>query len=168
MPAKMKSTAATVVVTNFPMSWLVAKRVCRRSAKPKRRWRGCRTSVEDHAAKLGVRRPHVPRNDPDDAVPKPKDQRNFTDPESKIMKTSNKGFRPMRQRSSGCQRRPDHCLGRRHRSGQRLSSSGTDGRTDAGEPGCHRRSTGKHRLVHCRCGLLQRRERAESGSERTH
>ncbi len=39
MPAKMKSTAATVVVTNFPMSWLVAKRVCRRSAKPKRRWK---------------------------------------------------------------------------------------------------------------------------------
>ena len=33
-----------------------------------------------------------PRKNPDDAVPKPKDQRNFTDPESKIMKTSNKGF----------------------------------------------------------------------------
>ena len=29
---------------------------------------------------------------PVDATPKPKDQRNFTDPESKIMKTSNKGF----------------------------------------------------------------------------
>jgi hypothetical protein len=29
---------------------------------------------------------------PVEAVPKPKDQRNFTDPESKIMKTSNKGF----------------------------------------------------------------------------
>jgi transposase len=34
----------------------------------------------------------TPRINPDDAVPKPKDQRNFTDPESKIMKTSNKGF----------------------------------------------------------------------------
>jgi hypothetical protein len=33
-----------------------------------------------------------PRKDPDEAVPQPKDQRNFTDPESKIMKTSNKGF----------------------------------------------------------------------------
>ncbi len=32
------------------------------------------------------------RTDPDKAVPKPKDQRNFTDPESKIMKVSNKGF----------------------------------------------------------------------------
>jgi len=32
------------------------------------------------------------RTNPDDAVPKPKAQRNFTDPESKIMKTSNKGF----------------------------------------------------------------------------
>ena len=32
------------------------------------------------------------RTNPDEAVPKPKDQRNFTDPESRIMKTSNKGF----------------------------------------------------------------------------
>ena len=45
----------------------------------------------DHAAKLESEG-RTPRNDPDDAVPKPKDQRNFTDPESKIMKTSNKGF----------------------------------------------------------------------------
>lgn len=34
----------------------------------------------------------TPRKDPEEAVPKDKDQRNFTDPESKIMKTSNKGF----------------------------------------------------------------------------
>ena len=33
-----------------------------------------------------------PRTDPDKAIPKPTDQRNFTDPESKIMKVSNKGF----------------------------------------------------------------------------
>lgn len=33
-----------------------------------------------------------PRIDPQDAVPDPKAQRNFTDPESKIMKTSNKGW----------------------------------------------------------------------------
>jgi hypothetical protein len=32
------------------------------------------------------------RTNPDEVVPKPKDQRNFTDPESKILKTSNKGF----------------------------------------------------------------------------
>ena len=32
------------------------------------------------------------RTNPVEAVPGPKDQRNFTDPESKIMKTSNKGF----------------------------------------------------------------------------
>ncbi len=32
------------------------------------------------------------RTNPDDAVPDAKAQRNFTDPESKIMKTSNKGF----------------------------------------------------------------------------
>jgi len=33
-----------------------------------------------------------PKIDPPDAVPEPKAQRNFTDPESKIMKTSNKGW----------------------------------------------------------------------------
>ncbi|MBI1313501.1 IS1182 family transposase [bacterium] len=33
-----------------------------------------------------------PRTDPDKVVPQPTDQRNFTDPESKIMKVSNKGF----------------------------------------------------------------------------
>ena len=34
----------------------------------------------------------APRHDPAEAVPDPKSQYNFTDPESKIMKTSNKGF----------------------------------------------------------------------------
>ncbi len=50
-----------------------------------------RQKAADHAAKLELEG-RTPRNDPDDAIPKPKDQRNFTDPESKIMKTSNKGF----------------------------------------------------------------------------
>ena len=35
-----------------------------------------------------------PRTHPDDAVPDPKAQRNFTDPESKIRRTSNTGFDP--------------------------------------------------------------------------
>ena len=46
-----------------------------------------------HAAKLQSEG-RTPRKKPDEAVPKPKDQRNFTDPESRIMKTSNKGFDP--------------------------------------------------------------------------
>jgi hypothetical protein len=50
-----------------------------------------RQRAADHAAKLAAEG-RQPRKNPDDAVPKPKDQRNFTDPESKIMKTSNKGF----------------------------------------------------------------------------
>lgn len=50
-----------------------------------------RQKAADHAAKLEAEG-RTPRNDPEQAVPKPKDQRNFTDPESKIMKTSNKGF----------------------------------------------------------------------------
>ena len=50
-----------------------------------------RQKAADHAAKLELEG-RTPRNDPDGAIPKPKDQRNFTDPESKIMKTSNKGF----------------------------------------------------------------------------
>jgi transposase len=44
-----------------------------------------------HAEKLEAEG-RKPRKNPHDAVPQPKDQRNFTDPESKIMKTSNKGF----------------------------------------------------------------------------
>lgn len=44
-----------------------------------------------HAEKL-TSEGRTPRKNPDEAVPNPKDQRNFTDPESKIMKTSNKGF----------------------------------------------------------------------------
>jgi len=50
-----------------------------------------RRKAADHVAKLEAEGRAL-RNDPDAAVPKPKDQRNFTDPESKIMKTSNKGF----------------------------------------------------------------------------
>lgn len=50
-----------------------------------------RQKAAAHAAKLEAEG-RTPRNDPDEAVPQPKDQRNFTDPESKIMKTSNKGF----------------------------------------------------------------------------
>jgi len=50
-----------------------------------------RQKAADHAAKLETEG-RTPRKNPDEAVPKPKDQRNFTDPESKIMKTSNKGF----------------------------------------------------------------------------
>jgi transposase len=50
-----------------------------------------RRKAADHAVKLASEG-RTPRTLPDDAVPKPKDQRNFTDPESKIMKTSNKGF----------------------------------------------------------------------------
>lgn len=50
-----------------------------------------REKAAAHAAKMEAEgRDH--RTHPDAAIPKPKDQRNFTDPESKIMKTSNKGF----------------------------------------------------------------------------
>jgi len=47
--------------------------------------------AQDHVDKMEAEgRNH--RTNPDEAVPDPKAQRNFTDPESKIMKTSNKGF----------------------------------------------------------------------------
>lgn len=50
-----------------------------------------RDKATAHAEKMETEgRNH--RTHPDEAVPKGKDQRNFTDPESKIMKTSNKGF----------------------------------------------------------------------------
>ena len=50
-----------------------------------------RQKARDHVAKMEAEgRNH--RTDPAKAVPNEKAQRNFTDPESKIMKTSNKGF----------------------------------------------------------------------------
>ena len=50
-----------------------------------------RQKAQDHVDKMEAEgRNH--RTNPDEAVPAPKAQRNFTDPESKIMKTSNKGF----------------------------------------------------------------------------
>ena len=50
-----------------------------------------RQKAQDHVDKLEAEgRKH--RTNPEEAVPDPKAQRNFTDPESKIMKTSNKGF----------------------------------------------------------------------------
>ncbi|MEO2017282.1 MAG: IS1182 family transposase [Fuerstiella sp.] len=50
-----------------------------------------RQKAQDHVDKMESEgRNH--RTNPDEAVPDPKAQRNFTDPESKIMKTSNKGF----------------------------------------------------------------------------
>jgi hypothetical protein len=50
-----------------------------------------RRKARDHVAKLEAEG-RTPRKDPEEAEPKGTDQRNFTDPESKIMKTSNKGF----------------------------------------------------------------------------
>ena len=50
-----------------------------------------RQKAAAHAAQLEAEG-RTPRANPDEAVPQPKDQRNFTDPQSKIMKTSNKGF----------------------------------------------------------------------------
>ena len=44
----------------------------------------------EKAAKEG--RTYRPRNDPSDAVPSPKAQRNFTDPDSRIMKNADKAF----------------------------------------------------------------------------
>ncbi len=50
-----------------------------------------RQKAQDHVDKMEAEgRNH--RTNPEEAVPDPKAQRNFTDPESKIMKTSNKGF----------------------------------------------------------------------------
>ena len=50
-----------------------------------------RQKAQDHVDKMESEgRNH--RTNPDVAVPDPKAQRNFTDPESQIMKTSNKGF----------------------------------------------------------------------------
>jgi len=52
-----------------------------------------RQKAQEHVDKMEAEgRKH--RTDPEKAVPDPKAQRNFTDPESKIMKTSNKALSP--------------------------------------------------------------------------
>ena len=51
-----------------------------------------RTEAEQEAARRQVAGKEPPAKPPAEAVPEPKDQINFTDPESRIMKTSNKGW----------------------------------------------------------------------------
>jgi transposase len=51
-----------------------------------------RTEAEQEAARREAEGKEPPSKPPSEAVPEPKDQINFTDPESRIMKTSNKGW----------------------------------------------------------------------------
>jgi len=51
-----------------------------------------RTEAEQEAARREAEGKEPPAKPPAEAVPEPKDQINFTDPESRIMKTSNKGW----------------------------------------------------------------------------
>ena len=51
-----------------------------------------RTEAEQEAARRKAEGKEPPAKPPAEAVPEPKDQINFTDPESRIMKTSNKGW----------------------------------------------------------------------------
>ena len=62
-----------------------------RQAKAALEERARTQATEEAAARAAEGRP-APKVDPQDAVPDPKDQYNFTDPESRIMKTSNKGW----------------------------------------------------------------------------
>jgi len=51
-----------------------------------------RTEAEEEAARREAEGKGPPAKPPSEAVPEPKDQINFTDPDSRIMKTSNKGW----------------------------------------------------------------------------
>ena len=51
-----------------------------------------RTEAEEEAARREAEGKQPPAKPPAEAVPEPKDQINFTDPQSRIMKTSNKGW----------------------------------------------------------------------------
>ena len=62
-----------------------------RKAKAALEERARTRAAEDAEARAAEGRP-APKLDPADAVPDPKDQYNFTDPESRIMKSSNKGW----------------------------------------------------------------------------
>ena len=80
-----------------------------------------RQKAQDHVDKMEAEgRNH--RTNSDAAVPDPKAQRNFTDPESKIMKTSNKGFDQCGNAQAVEKRAANYYRGRCHRSGERCSS----------------------------------------------
>jgi hypothetical protein len=88
----MTKSTVSVAAMNFRMNWP------RRETRL-RKIREAKAALEERARQKANARAEklkaegrTPRKDPDEATPKPKDQRNFTDPESKIMKTSNKGF----------------------------------------------------------------------------
>ena len=51
-----------------------------------------RTEAQEEAARRAAEGKPPPAKPPAEAVPEPKDQINFTDPQSRIMKTSNKGW----------------------------------------------------------------------------
>ena len=62
-----------------------------RKAKAALEERARTKAAEEAAARAAEGRP-APKIDPQNAVPDPQDQYNFTDPESRIMKSSNKGW----------------------------------------------------------------------------
>ena len=85
--------AATVAATNCPTNWRVGRAGWRRSRRPRNCWKngpGPKRPRRRLAARPKGRSP--PKVPPAEAVPDPKDQINFTDPESRIMKASNKGW----------------------------------------------------------------------------
>jgi len=67
-----------------------AKRALEEQALAAAAAEAARRAAEDDAARAAGKNPRA--RQPIDPTPAPKAQRNFTDPESKIMKTSNKGF----------------------------------------------------------------------------
>src|SRR6188508_2954703 len=75
MTPRTSSMAPTVTATNCPTSWL-----------------GVRVEATEEAARRQAEGKSPPATPPTEAVPGPKDQINFTDPESRIMKASNKGW----------------------------------------------------------------------------
>ena len=93
MQLKMRRTVPTAVATNFPTNWLDVRAAWRRSKRPRRKLEErARSEAAEEAVRRQAEGKSPPATAPAEAVPDPKDQINFTDPESRIMKASNKGW----------------------------------------------------------------------------
>ena len=123
-----------------------------------------RAEAAEEAARRQAEGKPPPATPPAEAVPDPKDQINFTDPESRIMKASNKGWDQCGNAQAVANEHQIILAADVTDQANDVRQVGADGGPDASEPGCGRREGGD-RGGAGRRGLLQRDERGGPGGE---
>ena len=123
-----------------------------------------RIEAAEEAARRQAEGKSPPATPPAEAVPGPKDQINFTDPESRIMKASNKGWDQCGNAQAVANEHQIILAADVTDQANDVRQVGADGGPDASEPGC-RRCEGGDQGGAGRRGLLQRDERGGPGAE---